>query len=275
MQPQGDESYIRVPRDQLREWNGRYGDAFGDARKYRSLQANGFDDQSMDHAKRYRRIVQTTGMDDDTLLRYWQEPAPEGQEPPPESAGVPPGEAADDRYLTREQLVQVLDERDTARQKSEEKRRQDDQAKQQYDEARTIEQQSAVDCLKAVGMEPDANGKHSEMFLTHWGIYARALAEAKQQMLPPGLAADIRQRLLDASPPAHVLARAKELYGAKASDLRAQHIAAFAKGQGKLPGATLAAGAAGTEPPKNWEDMNRTEREEAVLGDWYRKKYGE
>lgn len=236
--------YVLYAKADLSPWQGRSGEMRKDAV---------FGQQAK--SQRVDEMLTFLSQQDLTIgevLDNWQKPVK------PEAGAAIENRTGEESPLTREAMLQMFDERD-------EKMRVESEAKEASrteQEARDAEAQFGGQVLQEIGIKPDsANWKFGGE------IFSRCIIDALDESVPEWTNDEQRRAITSGPSTPQIRARAKELFVKAWTDFQNETIAAYASGQSTIPATTLAGGAGGRPPAKQWEEMTHEERLKAMKGE--------
>lgn len=252
-QPTGalQDEYIRVQRDQFKQWPGGYKEALGRAKL--ADQMEGFIQDRFNMPLNDWMAMVSESLD--APLEPGETPA----QPPETPQETPPlGGVTEDR------LIAVLDERDKAKAGQDAERQEREGRTRDEQNVHTARVRHVEEALKSMNFGPDEKGVRPDGAEKLGRFFNAFLDEAMQDDIPEflrsksGYLMDVwnRQAPSDAQ-----VARAKENLGKWLASLTTRGIADFAAGQApnQTPGATLGPGAGGKQPPKSAKDMTQAD----------------
>jgi hypothetical protein len=252
-QPQTqDEEFVRVPKSQLEQYGGRFGEALKAANAYRQLNEDG----SVEFLKRM-------GVSGKDLLAMLEEQGQDDSGQQDAETGMEHGQQGDeDRPLTVKEFQRLQAQQQAEMQKREAERRE----RESIEQGRQREADVALQALKEAGLAPEDNEQwdhtteaFAQMF---YGLVNRAMRES----IPSHYGDKAKQQILSKPASPSALNLAKQWFSDMMKDTENTAVAKFASKQSKTPGATMGSGSGGKTPQKAWDDMTLEEQVNAIAG---------
>jgi len=248
-----DDDFIRVPKDQLGAWDGRFGEVISRAKTH---------DEYADWLPMLSQMRESFKTPQEFVEYYngLQSPEPDPNTPP-----AP--EPTPEKPFSKEDMIALLDERDKTRDERTKTTQAQEASDLVYKEASAEEDKLVSDVLKGLKAEPDTSTGHVATAAMQYAIN-KAIQDRLLQSLPSFATAEDKAKVLSQinSTPSTAEDRkaAMEQFSNDWKDVANQSVASFAEADNQIPAASIPSGAGGPQDAPNYADMTGAQYDEAM-----------